>query len=173
MQVGKLPEVARMEGSDISISIRETNNKRPNLTLEIPPRFPQHSDNNIRQSNSIPTPSSSKGYRFNDKRLHRKSNLKLMAANVDTPHLESQTPGSVQAQNTARISRQSSGSFFWTHIVMPLSAKRTSSVPVTPFLESRTSRAESARGVRMDDSLLPSSSSSSRVALSLSLRDLV
>ena len=150
------------EGRDVSISITETTNKRPNLTLEIPPRFPQYSDHN-KQNNSIPTPGSSKGYKSNDKRLHRKSSFKVMATNVDTPHAELQTPGSVQAQNGSKISRQSSGSFFWTHIVMPLSAKRTLSMPVTPLFESRTPRVGSVRGVRIDES----SSSSSRVYSSL------
>mgnify|MGYP000370801892 CR=1 FL=1 len=152
-----------LEGRDISISITERTNKRPNLMLEIPPRFPQYSDHNIKQNNSIPTPGSSKGYKSNDKRLHRKSSLKVMVTNVDTPHAESQTPGSVQSQNGSKISRQSSGSFFWTHIVMPLSAKRTLSMPVTPLFESRTPRVGSVRGVRIDES----SSSSSRVYFSL------
>lgn len=118
----------------------QVSNKRPGLRLEIPARVPEFSDSSSARKSFTPTPSSNKAIRFSSKTLTPRCSFKTrMQLN------ESVTPSSMQAQNDHKTSN--SGSFLWGHLRMPLSAKRTASMPVTPMAE-LTSVADSGGSLR-------------------------
>lgn len=144
-QVAKIPESS-------SIRIREVSSTRarPSLRLDIPSRAPDCSDSSSTSKNYPATPGSNKGYKFYSKRLLPRSSFKMKNSSSETPQNELLTPNSTQSQNENKISPPVS--FFWTHVVMPLSAKRTSSMPVTPMLESVSPSGGSLRGIPTDRS---------------------
>lgn len=147
-QVAKIPESSTIRSREVS-STRMAD-RRPSLRLDIPSRAPDCSDSSSTSKNYPATPGSNKGYKFYSKRLLPRSSFKMKNPSLETPQNELLTPNSTQAQNDNKLSP--SVSFFWTHVVMPLSAKRTSSMPVTPMLESVSPSGGSLRGIPTDRS---------------------
>ena len=116
---------------------------RKDVLLDIIPstthhEMPEFSDpNSVSQKLLLPNPAT-KGYKSYSKQLLPRSSSKLM-----------KTPAS--DVNTERENKQllPSGSFFQTHVLRPLSTRRTSSLPLSHMLLDSTSpRSDSAGSVR-------------------------
>ncbi|KAI5056546.1 hypothetical protein GOP47_0028364 [Adiantum capillus-veneris] len=143
-EVRKVPETSTGRSTRIM-------DRRPSLQLEIPSRVPDCSDYSSTSKKLPSTQSANKGYRFYSKRLLLRSSSKIKSSSLETPPAELSTPTSTQPQCDNNKAPQSV-SFFWTHVVMPLSAKRTSSMPATPMLDSASPSGGSLRGVSADRS---------------------
>lgn len=149
-QVDERSENTSVQNEEISTTVRASD-KRPILRLDIPARVPECSGSSSMGKNLPPTPGSSSNKiqkLYNKGRIPR-SRSKLKASNLDAQQTELLTPSSTQAQSDGKISLPS----FWTHVRMPLSAKRTSSMPATPLAGSTSPAASggSLRGVRSTD----------------------
>eukprot|EP00250_Pteridium_aquilinum_P016499 c23132_g1_i2 orf=556-1992(-) len=162
--VEKVSESSTVRSRDISST--RAMDRRPSLRLEIPSRVLECSDYSSTSKNFSATPGSSKGYKYS-KRLLPRSSSKIKFSSSETSQTELPTPSSTQAQSDSKIS--SSVSFFWSHVVTPLSAKRTSSMPVTPMLDSVSPSGGSLRGVPAERSSSSSYTVKGSISRSLSV----
>ncbi|MCO5593197.1 hypothetical protein L7F22_047204 [Adiantum nelumboides] len=155
---GRVPGTSSMSADDEVRKLPETStvrstrtDRRPSLRLEIPARVPDISDHSSTSKKLQSTQSANKAYKFYSKRLLLRSSSKIKFSSLETPPLDLSTPTSSQPHCESNKAPQS-GSFFWTHVVIPLSAKRTSSMPGTPMLDSASPSGGSLRGVSADRS---------------------
>eukprot|EP00249_Psilotum_nudum_P015842 c25547_g1_i1 orf=414-2012(+) len=126
--------------------------KRPCLQLEIPERLLEQSDPGIVRVNLPPTPGSNKGSRSLIRGILRRPSFKSRASNSDV-----QKNGLTSSASLKVFGSQGNGkvsgfmSFSWAHALRPLSARRTSSLPVTPVAAASSFGSNSQHGVLLID----------------------
>ncbi|KAH7438157.1 hypothetical protein KP509_04G002800 [Ceratopteris richardii] len=117
----------------------------PHSQLQIPSRASEGPGNSTMSSNIPRSNSGSKDYRLHNKRLLPRSSSKLKLTTLETTPLDLPPMASSHALSDSKAPQSSS--FFWTRVVMPLSAKRTSSMPVNAVLDSTSPSGVSMQGV--------------------------
>eukprot|EP01018_Ginkgo_biloba_P031176 Gb_27920 [translate_table: standard] len=123
--------------------------KKPNLSLQIPPRSMDNSYSSSMRVNLPPTPVSTKANKPSFRGLIPRPSFKNRASTSEGEKTVLLTPSALSKPVPPQggdHKPSSSRSFSLTRVFVPLSAKRTSSLPVTPVADLCPSTSESING---------------------------